>query len=113
MDIRDDRADDTTGWVFGTFVYNDDHEGDTPFEKMRPGTVSTDYSLQLAFGIINFKQSKSINFAAIANSMAQAWASKDIATSREFTKKLDTQKEVLDRPMMLDGQLYFPISPGD
>lgn len=34
--IRDRRADDTTGWVFGTFIYNGDAPGDTVWERMVP-----------------------------------------------------------------------------
>jgi hypothetical protein len=34
--VRDSRADDTTGWVFGTFIYNGDRPGTTPWEKMVP-----------------------------------------------------------------------------
>lgn len=34
--VRDKRADATTGWVFGTFVYHKDHTGITPWDRMRP-----------------------------------------------------------------------------
>lgn len=34
--IRDRRADATTGWVFGTFVYNAKAAGETPWERMEP-----------------------------------------------------------------------------
>src|ERR1051326_5830618 len=34
--VRDSRADSTTGWVFGTFVYNGDAQGNTPWERMVP-----------------------------------------------------------------------------
>ena len=34
--VRDRRADSTTGWVFGTFVYNGDSPGDTVWERMIP-----------------------------------------------------------------------------
>ncbi|MEM7195731.1 MAG: hypothetical protein AAF402_12320 [Pseudomonadota bacterium] len=34
--VRDSRADNTTGWVFGAFVYDADLPGDTPFERMAP-----------------------------------------------------------------------------
>lgn len=34
--VRDARANDTTGWVFGTFVYNKDLPGDNPWLKMVP-----------------------------------------------------------------------------
>jgi hypothetical protein len=34
--VRDERANDTTGWVFGTFVHNAEAEGDTPWERMVP-----------------------------------------------------------------------------
>jgi hypothetical protein len=34
--IRDDRADATTGWVFGTFVYEGSAAGDTPYRRMVP-----------------------------------------------------------------------------
>jgi hypothetical protein len=39
--VRDDRADETTGdettgWVFGTFMYQNDAPGSTPFERLVP-----------------------------------------------------------------------------
>jgi len=34
--VRDARADDTTGWVFGTFVYNGDRPGATGWERLAP-----------------------------------------------------------------------------
>lgn len=34
--IRDRRVNETTGWVFGTFVYNGNVDGDTPWQKMIP-----------------------------------------------------------------------------
>ncbi|MGV3614003.1 MAG: hypothetical protein ACO1SV_01590 [Fimbriimonas sp.] len=34
--IRDDRADDTTGWVFGTFTYNGKLKGQTVWDRMVP-----------------------------------------------------------------------------
>jgi hypothetical protein len=34
--VRDSRADSTTGWVFGTFCYNGDAPGTSPWEKMIP-----------------------------------------------------------------------------
>jgi hypothetical protein len=34
--VRDKRADSTTGWVFGTFVYDSDAPGKTPWERMLP-----------------------------------------------------------------------------
>lgn len=34
--VRDARAEATTGWVFGTFVYNKDAAGATPWDKMVP-----------------------------------------------------------------------------
>lgn len=37
--VRDDRADDTTGWVFGTFVYDPDARGTAgmrPWDKLTP-----------------------------------------------------------------------------
>jgi len=34
--IRDERANPTGGWVFGTFVYNGDEPGSTPWERMVP-----------------------------------------------------------------------------
>ena len=34
--VRERRTDDKTGWVFGTFIYNRDATGDTPWEKMLP-----------------------------------------------------------------------------
>lgn len=34
--VRDSRANDTTGWVFGTFVYDGDAPGATPWERMIP-----------------------------------------------------------------------------
>ena len=34
--VRDTRADDTTGWVFGTFAYDKDAAGDTPWDRMVP-----------------------------------------------------------------------------
>jgi hypothetical protein len=34
--VRDDRADDAAGWIFGTFVHNSDAEGATPWERMVP-----------------------------------------------------------------------------
>jgi hypothetical protein len=34
--VRDARADDTTGWVMGTFIYQNNAPGDTPWEKMQP-----------------------------------------------------------------------------
>lgn len=40
--IRDPRADDKTGWVFGTFVYNHGNQqpGDTPWDRMLPVGLS-------------------------------------------------------------------------
>lgn len=40
--IRDSRADDKTGWVFGTFVYNKGNQqaGDTPWDRMLPVGLS-------------------------------------------------------------------------
>jgi hypothetical protein len=34
--VRDSRADATTGWVFGTFVYSAGAPGNTPWERMVP-----------------------------------------------------------------------------
>jgi hypothetical protein len=34
--VRDDRADATTGWVFGTFMYQSDAGGATPFDHLVP-----------------------------------------------------------------------------
>jgi hypothetical protein len=34
--VRDDRADDTTGWVFGTFMYQNDAPGPRPLERLVP-----------------------------------------------------------------------------
>jgi hypothetical protein len=34
--VRDDRADPTTGWVFGTFTYNAAAPGQTPWDRMVP-----------------------------------------------------------------------------
>ena len=34
--VRDSRADDTTGWVFGTFIYDGDAPGDTVWKRMVP-----------------------------------------------------------------------------
>lgn len=34
--VRDSRADDTTGWVFATFVYDGNAPGNTPWERMVP-----------------------------------------------------------------------------
>jgi hypothetical protein len=34
--VRDIRADDTTGWVFGTFMYQNDAPGTTPLERLVP-----------------------------------------------------------------------------
>jgi hypothetical protein len=34
--VRDARAADTTGWVFGTFIYNGDAAGATPYDRMVP-----------------------------------------------------------------------------
>ncbi len=34
--VRDSRADDTTGWVFGTFSYDGNAPGQTPWERMVP-----------------------------------------------------------------------------
>jgi hypothetical protein len=34
--VRDDRADATTGWVFGTFMYQSDAAGSTPFDRLVP-----------------------------------------------------------------------------
>ena len=34
--VRDDRANSTTGWVFGTFVYDGNASGNTPWERMVP-----------------------------------------------------------------------------
>jgi hypothetical protein len=34
--VRDDRADDTTGWVFGTFMYQNDAPGAGPLERLVP-----------------------------------------------------------------------------
>ena len=34
--VRDRRADDTTGWVFGTFVYHADEPGETVWKKLLP-----------------------------------------------------------------------------
>jgi hypothetical protein len=36
LGVRDSRADTTTGWVFGTFVYDGDRPGSTPWDKMVP-----------------------------------------------------------------------------
>lgn len=33
---RDPRADDSTGWVFGSFIYNGDAPGETPWDRMVP-----------------------------------------------------------------------------
>jgi hypothetical protein len=34
--IREPRKDDTTGWVFGTFIYDGSAPGDSPFDRMQP-----------------------------------------------------------------------------
>jgi hypothetical protein len=34
--VRDDRADDTTGWVFGTFMYQNDAPGAGPLQRLVP-----------------------------------------------------------------------------
>jgi len=34
--VRDTRADTTTGWVFGTFIYDGDAPGATPFQRLIP-----------------------------------------------------------------------------
>jgi uncharacterized protein YraI len=34
--VRDARADSTTGWVFGTFIYDGTAAGATPWDRMRP-----------------------------------------------------------------------------
>ncbi len=34
--VRDSRADETTGWVFGTFTYNGEMEGKTPYDRLVP-----------------------------------------------------------------------------
>src|SRR3954471_11962942 len=34
--VRDDRADSTTGWVFGTFMYQNDAPGATPLDRLVP-----------------------------------------------------------------------------
>jgi hypothetical protein len=34
--IRDHRADDATGWVFGTFVYDGNQPGNNPWKKLVP-----------------------------------------------------------------------------
>jgi hypothetical protein len=34
--VRDSRADSTTGWVFGTFIYNGNAPGATPWDRMVP-----------------------------------------------------------------------------
>jgi hypothetical protein len=34
--VRDDRADPTTGWVFGTFMYQSDSPGTTPLDRLVP-----------------------------------------------------------------------------
>jgi hypothetical protein len=34
--VRDGRANATTGWVFGTFIYNGNAPGSSPWEKMIP-----------------------------------------------------------------------------
>ena len=34
--VRDSRADATTGWVFGTFAYDGDAAGATPWDRMTP-----------------------------------------------------------------------------
>jgi hypothetical protein len=36
MAVRDDRADDTTGWLFGTFMYQNDAPGSRPLERLVP-----------------------------------------------------------------------------
>ena len=34
--VRDQRADDTTGWVFGTFMYHNSIENDNPWKRLMP-----------------------------------------------------------------------------
>jgi hypothetical protein len=34
--VRESRADSTTGWVFGTFIYNGNAPGATPYDRMVP-----------------------------------------------------------------------------
>lgn len=34
--VRDPRKDNTTGWVFGTFIYDGSAEGASPFDRMEP-----------------------------------------------------------------------------
>ena len=34
--VRDTRADDTTGWVFGTFMYHDSIPNDNPWKRLIP-----------------------------------------------------------------------------
>jgi hypothetical protein len=34
--VRDSRADETTGWVFGTFTYNGEINGRTPYDRLVP-----------------------------------------------------------------------------
>jgi len=34
--VRDQRVNNTTGWVFGTFIYDGRNQGDDPYSKLRP-----------------------------------------------------------------------------
>ena len=34
--VRDARVDSTTGWVFGTFIYDGRNQGNNPYAKLRP-----------------------------------------------------------------------------
>ena len=34
--VRDSRADDTTGWVFGTFMYHNSVENENPWKRLMP-----------------------------------------------------------------------------
>ena len=34
--VRDSRADDTTGWIFGTFMYHDSVQNENPWKRLMP-----------------------------------------------------------------------------
>lgn len=206
--VRDSRADATTGWVFGTFVYNNEHDGATPLRKMKPvglmwgndpgvtpdmvaggtqlaeswingnvsvehygwagrlngpvdnpissclschataqipsssrmtfrnnetiaeklrwfrnikagdpfdvGSTGTDYSLQIAFGIVNFRQSQTQPFEPLVNAFnAVQAAAPDEKSKADYGELLRRLEPAIEQPFTIDGKRYYPISRGD
>ncbi len=101
-----------SGWAGPVFELSQDYPTVLPSPEDYPWN-DIDYSLQVAFGILNQKQSRNADFAALANALEQSRVTKSIAASSAYVQKLEETKQQFDQPMMIDGEMYYPVSRGD